>query len=353
MKIFSRQLLLVFNIVMSSFVLIRPYRFSHTLGRRFKHVPPKEELLKAKNCWILQFDGASQGNPGIGASGAVIYHENNGKRTEIWYGYLNFPKTTVTNNYAEYSGLIFGLEHAVKLKIPELTVQGDSQIILNQMTGVYQVKSSNLIALHEKAKSLAKQFKNVTFEHIPRALNKRADELSNLGVKLSSTFETLAISQNALDLLLAGLKNECSKPVSDSNSSATEAEISPVVISSTSVSNTGSAALQSDSVPRKTIHNKDDISIRKGREVPLPFSLLPLEEKKKIISKQKKERKQVLILGIFVNLPISSLIHFVFTEFIESLGGRKAQESKVARANFAINQFCDQKVHWSLGFESY
>jgi ribonuclease HI len=304
-----KQLRLVFNIVMCSFVLIRPYRFSHTLGRRFKHVLPKEELLKDKNCWILQFDGASQGNPGIGASGAVIYHESNGERTEIWHGYLNFPKTTVTNNYAEYSGLIFGLEHAVKLKIPELTVQGDSQIILNQMTGVYQVKSPNLIALHEKAKALAKQFKNLTFQHIPRALNKRADELSNLGVKLSSTFDALEISQNALDLLLAGLKNERSKPISNSSSSATEVEISQAInsptvilesISSTGISNTVSATSQNDSVPGKTIPSKEEM--RKERQIPLPFSLLPLEEKKKIISKQRKERRQVLILEVSVNL---------------------------------------------------
>ena len=122
----------------------------------------------------LQFDGCSKNNPGLAGAGAVIYKYSK----EIWSGDL-FVGTNTTNNYAEYSGLIIGLEKAVELNIKTLHVEGDSLLVINQMTGKYKCNSSNLIEQYNKAKELATKFDNISFIHIFRNKNVRADKLSN------------------------------------------------------------------------------------------------------------------------------------------------------------------------------
>jgi ribonuclease HI len=125
----------------------------------------------------LQFDGCSKKNPGLAGAGAVIYHYSK----EIWSGDL-FVGTSATNNYAEYSGLILGLEKAIELNIKILHVEGDSLLVINQMAGKYKCNSPNLIEQCNKAKELTKQFDNINFLHIFRNKNVRADELSNNAV---------------------------------------------------------------------------------------------------------------------------------------------------------------------------
>ena len=125
----------------------------------------------------LQFDGCSKKNPGLAGAGAVIYKYSK----EIWSGKL-FVGTNSTNNYAEYSGLIIGLEKAVELNIKTLHVEGDSLLVINQMTGKYKCNSPNLIEPHNKAKELAAKFESINFVHIFRNKNARADELSNQAV---------------------------------------------------------------------------------------------------------------------------------------------------------------------------
>lgn len=125
----------------------------------------------------LQFDGCSKKNPGLAGAGAVIYKYSK----EIWSGDL-FVGTNATNNYAEYSGLIIGLEKAIELNIKTLHVEGDSLLVINQMTGKYKCNSPNLIDQHNKAKELAAKFDIINFVHIFRNKNVRADELSNKAV---------------------------------------------------------------------------------------------------------------------------------------------------------------------------
>jgi ribonuclease HI len=127
--------------------------------------------------YILRFDGCSKGNPGNAGCGAVIYHDGD----EIWSDYC-YVGLNATNNYAEYSGLILGLQKAVELKIDSLSVEGDSQLVIQQMNKVYRCKSSNLFDLHEKASELASNFNIIYFTHIYRNKNKRADELSNMAI---------------------------------------------------------------------------------------------------------------------------------------------------------------------------
>ena len=138
----------------------------------------KNAKIIPKTEFLLQFDGCSKGNPGMAASGAVIYQNDK----EIWSG-SKFVGHNETNNYAEYVGLILGLNKAIELNITELSVEGDSMIVIKQMNGQYKVNSSNLSELHKLATQLKYKFQNITFNHIYRNNNKRADELCNDEIK--------------------------------------------------------------------------------------------------------------------------------------------------------------------------
>ena len=127
----------------------------------------------------LQFDGCSKGNPGLAGSGAVIYHAGD----EIWCK-SQMVGENATNNYAEYMGLIIGLEKAVDMKSKKLFVEGDSMLVIKQMKGEYKVNSSNLIELYKEAKNLEKNFDVICYNHIYRNHNKRADELSNIALQM-------------------------------------------------------------------------------------------------------------------------------------------------------------------------
>jgi len=71
---------------------------------------------------------------------------------------------------------------AIKNEIKVLNVKGDSQLIINQVTGKYQVKAENLIPLYNKVMDLCKSFYTLEFKHIKRELNKEADKLANIAL---------------------------------------------------------------------------------------------------------------------------------------------------------------------------
>ena len=127
--------------------------------------------------YILRFDGCSKGNPGLAGAGAVLYY----KDKEFWND-SSFVGVNQTNNYAEYSGLLLGLRKAYELNINELNVQGDSMLVIKHMNDEYKIKSQNLIPLYSEAKMISQHFHSITFSHIYRNLNKRADELSNIPI---------------------------------------------------------------------------------------------------------------------------------------------------------------------------
>lgn len=129
--------------------------------------------------YVMNFDGCSKGNPGRAGAGAVIYKNGN----EIWGG-CEFVGINATNNVAEYAGLVLGLEQSIKENITHLLIHGDSVLVIKQMTGEYKVHGYNLIPFYNRAKELLKQFETVSFQHVYREKNVRADELSNLGLDL-------------------------------------------------------------------------------------------------------------------------------------------------------------------------
>lgn len=125
----------------------------------------------------LNFDGCSKGNPGLAGAGAVIYKNDD----EYWSGHF-FVGENYTNNQAEYSGLIMGLQQAKEFGIESLHVEGDSLLVINQMKGLYDCKAKKLIDLYNRAKELETYFHTIEYNHVYRDKNKRADELSNIAI---------------------------------------------------------------------------------------------------------------------------------------------------------------------------
>lgn len=125
--------------------------------------------------FTMYFDGGSRGNPGQAGSGFVIYDS---KQNEIYAAAIPIPDIQ-TNNFAEYTGLVYGLEKAIELGITNISVKGDSELVIKQMLNIYKVKNENIKNLSQQARKYATQFQNITFEHVRREQNKRADQLSN------------------------------------------------------------------------------------------------------------------------------------------------------------------------------
>jgi len=128
--------------------------------------------------FVLYFDGSSKRNPGRGGAGAVLYTQSDTNRSEM-FALSHFVGENVTNNFAEYTGLVIGLTECLKRGVKQLCVKGDSLLVIQQMRGVYKVKSENLKGLYTQAKDLASQFETIEFIHVYREENTRADELSN------------------------------------------------------------------------------------------------------------------------------------------------------------------------------
>ena len=135
-------------------------------------------ILIMETEYVMFFDGCSKGNPGLAGAGYVI----NKNTIEICSGAI-FVGINTTNNYAEYTGMIEGMKKAIEMNITKLTVKGDSMLAIKQMNGIYKVNSPNILPLYNIAKELQKKFTEISFIHIYREYNMRADELSNQGIK--------------------------------------------------------------------------------------------------------------------------------------------------------------------------
>ncbi len=132
--------------------------------------PVKPDITKAK----LFTDGGSRGNPGPSALGYVILGENDSIIHEEGE-YLGIT----TNNQAEYRALKTGLEKALELGIRELDVFADSMLVVNQVNGTWKMKNQELLPVYTAIKELVPKFDQITFTHVPRAMNKLADGMVN------------------------------------------------------------------------------------------------------------------------------------------------------------------------------
>jgi probable phosphoglycerate mutase len=126
--------------------------------------------LKAR----LFTDGGARGNPGPAAYGFVIEAEDGtvlaaeGEAIGV-----------ATNNVAEYSALIAGLERAAELHLGAIEVVSDSELLVKQMTGEYRVKNEALQELHRQATRSARKLGTVTYTAVRREHNALADQLVN------------------------------------------------------------------------------------------------------------------------------------------------------------------------------
>lgn len=123
---------------------------------------------------ILFVDGASRGNPGPSAYGALLLDEAGATLAE-----LSESIGVATNNVAEYRGLIAGLTKALDFTPDLLTVKSDSLLLTQQLLLRFRVKDPKLLPLFDQAKDLLKAFPRVEILHIPREQNRQADTLAN------------------------------------------------------------------------------------------------------------------------------------------------------------------------------
>lgn len=130
------------------------------------------ETAGKERTFSLYVDGASQPQKKQAGIGGVIFLED----SEI----ENFSRNIgeATNNVAEYSALLYGLEQLEKYEPEKVYIFADSELVVKQLNGEYQVKNDNMQRLYGQVMNKLRQIPHWTIEHIPRERNRRADQLS-------------------------------------------------------------------------------------------------------------------------------------------------------------------------------
>ena len=138
----------------------------------FGEAPAEPKLAAA--AYRANIDGGSRGNPGPAAYGVVI-RDGRGEIVAKLKKYIG----RMTNNVAEYYGLIAAMDYAQSQGIRALRVESDSELLVKQMRGQYKVKSEDLRPLFERAQKMSKTFDSFRIEHVYREQNREADGLAN------------------------------------------------------------------------------------------------------------------------------------------------------------------------------
>ena len=127
----------------------------------------------------LYTDGGARGNPGPAGIGFVL---TVGSKPAIMVGkYIE----TATNNQAEYQALLAGLQRAKAEGVTDLRCFLDSELVVKQMRGEYRVKHVDLKPVFAHAQTLARDFASISFAHVPRAKNAKADKLVNEAIDMA------------------------------------------------------------------------------------------------------------------------------------------------------------------------
>jgi len=151
-----------------------PHRPSPAAMERYER-----DLKRAR----IYIDGSSKGNPGPMAAGIVIVSDPEGE-TILEEG-LSLGRGT--NNVAEYRGLLRAIQWAKRLRLEEVSVFSDSQLMVNQFSGQFKLKNEVLRELCSEAREKASQFRRFNLKYIARTQNKRADQLANWAVVQEGT----------------------------------------------------------------------------------------------------------------------------------------------------------------------
>jgi ribonuclease HI len=139
----------------------------------FADAPP-EPKPAAVAAYRANIDGGSRGNPGPSAYG-VIVRDGSGVVVARLKKYIG----RMTNNVAEYYGLIAALDYAESHAVKAIRIESDSELLVKQMRGLYKVKSEDLRPLFERALKMSKTFESFRIEHVYREQNREADALAN------------------------------------------------------------------------------------------------------------------------------------------------------------------------------
>lgn len=126
---------------------------------------------------VLYADGACRGNPGQAGAGAALVDEEGHVVAEAMR-HLGHA----TNNVAEYTALIIGLEEARRHEVQDLEIRMDSKLVVEQMNGNWRIKHPNLRPLAIQAGALLASFPKRQIRHIPREQNAIADALANRAI---------------------------------------------------------------------------------------------------------------------------------------------------------------------------
>ena len=122
----------------------------------------------------LSTDGGARGNPGPAAY-AYVLEADDGTVLAAHGEAIG----VATNNVAEYSALVAGLEKAIEVGVTDLEVISDSELMVKQMRGEYRVKNEALRDLSVRASRLAREVGSVSYKAVRREQNKLADQLVN------------------------------------------------------------------------------------------------------------------------------------------------------------------------------
>jgi ribonuclease HI len=127
---------------------------------------------------LIYTDGAARGNPGPAGAGAILRDAADGTvLAEIAEGLGH-----ATNNVAEWTAVRLALEEALRLGATRVDLRMDSELVARQISGVYRVKHPDLKPFHAAVMDMLGRFEGYTVGHVPRALNKDADRLSNVAI---------------------------------------------------------------------------------------------------------------------------------------------------------------------------
>jgi ribonuclease HI len=137
----------------------------------FKDAPETKPAIAA---WRANIDGGSRGNPGPASYGVVV-RDPRGEIVARLKKYIG----RMTNNVAEYYGLIAALDYAQSQGIRQLRIEADSELMVKQMRGLYKVKSPELRPLFERARKMAQSLESFRIDHVYREQNAEADALAN------------------------------------------------------------------------------------------------------------------------------------------------------------------------------
>ena len=126
---------------------------------------------------LIHTDGAARGNPGPAGAGAILRDADGRTVVEIAQ-----PLGRATNNVAEWTAVRLALEEARRLGATHVDLRMDSELVARQITGIYRVKHPDLKPIHAAVMDLLAALDGYTVGHVPRALNRDADRLSNVAI---------------------------------------------------------------------------------------------------------------------------------------------------------------------------